>query len=179
MLSQEAVRAVGQLLWTVPEDRVYALLDGASVPGLLDRLYGPQRPQFECLFTGDLAPDMAEVAPYLVELEQGSETAEWVIAHGWGNHWGLYAVGKADLRTVWFHLRALTLVYGPDAKPLLFRFYDPRVLRIFLPTCAPDQVKEIFGSLDRFVMEGDTPQSALTLSQVGGELQTGTRQIAR
>ena len=35
MLSQEAVRAVEQLLWTTPEERVYALLDGASVKRVL------------------------------------------------------------------------------------------------------------------------------------------------
>jgi hypothetical protein len=179
MLSQEGVRAVEQLLWTTSEDRVYALLDGASVSGLLDRLYGAQRPQFESLITGDLTADMAEVSPYLVALERQTEFADWVITQGWGNHWGLYAVGRADLRATWFHLRTLVHVHGPDAKPMLFRFYDPRVLRMFLPTCTPEQVKEMFGTLDRFVAESDTPGSALIFTQVDGELQTGMRQISR
>lgn len=179
MLTQESMNALTQTLWMHPEDRVYALLDGASVPKLLDRLYAKPRPEFECLFTGDLAPDMAEVAPYLVALERGGELAQWVMAQGWGHHWGLYAVARTDLRKLWFHLRMLTTVYSPEGRPMLFRFYDPRVLRVFLPTCSPAQVLEMFGPIERFVTEGDVSASALTFTHVAGELQKGTRQIAR
>src|SRR5262245_8767138 len=112
MLGQAGMNALTQMLWTMPEDRVYALLDGASVPNLLDRLYATPRPQFECLLHGDLTPDMAEVAPYLVTLEQGSGFCNWAIGQGWGNHWGFFAVSRADLRELWFHLRMLSIVYG-------------------------------------------------------------------
>lgn len=179
MLGQEAVNALTQMLWTTPEDRVFALLDGASVPNLLDRLYADPRPDFVCLFHGELAPDMAEVAPYLVALEQGSAFCDWAITQGWGNHWGFFAVTRADLRALWFHLRMLNIVYGPDGKPMLFRYYDPRVLRVFLPTCSPEQVKELFGPVNRFVAEADVAGAALTFTHVAGELQTGSRQIAR
>lgn len=179
MLTPEALNALGQTLWMHPEDRVYALLDGASVPKLLDRLYAAPRPQFECLFTGDLAPDMAEVAPYLVALERDSEFAQWVMGQGWGHHWGLYAVSQADLRKLWFHLRQLITVYSPEHRPMLFRYYDPRVLRVFLPTCSKEQVLEMYGPVDRFVTEADAPTTALTFTHVGGELQTGTRQLGR
>jgi len=177
MIGSEAVGALSQLLWMSPEDRVYALLDGASVPSLLDRLYGDRRPEFECLFRGELEPDMAEVAPYLVALERDGALAEWVMAHGWGNHWGIFAVSRADLRTLQFHLRTLNTVYSPEGKPMLFRYYDPRVLRIFLPTCGPEQVMQMFGPVDRFVAEGEAPETALTFTQVNGAPQTGTRQI--
>jgi hypothetical protein len=179
MLGQEAANALAQMLWTTPEDRVYILLDGASVPSLLDRLYADPRPAFECLLYGELTPDVAEVAPYLVALEQGSRFSEWAITQGWGNHWGFFAVTRVDLRMLWFHLRMLNIVYGPDGKPMLFRYYDPRVLRVFLPTCSPQQVKELFGPVDRFVAEADVPATALTFTHAGGELQTGSRQIAR
>ncbi len=179
MLGQEAVNALSQMLWTTPEDRVYALLDGASVPELLDRLYADPRPEFECLLHGELTPDMAEVAPYLVALERGSAFCDWAITQGWGNHWGVFAVTRANLRAVWFHLRTLSMVYGPEGKPMLFRYYDPRVLRIFLPTCAPEQIKELFGPVEKFIAEGDAPATALSFTQAAGELQTGTREIAR
>jgi hypothetical protein len=177
MAGPEAISTLTQLLWMSPQDKVYALLDGASVPSLLDRLYGERRPQFECLFPGELEPDMAEVAPYLVALDRGSDFAGWVMEQGWGNHWGIFAVSPAELRTVYFHLRALNVVYSPEGRPMLFRYYDPRVLRIFLPTCVPEQVREMFGPIDRFVAEGDSPAAALTLTHVNGTPQTGTRQV--
>ena len=76
---------------------MFAVLDGASAPGLLDKLYGLS-PAFCCLFKGELAPDMAEVAPYLVQLEPDSEFTNWVIGQGWGNHWGIFAATDGDLR---------------------------------------------------------------------------------
>ena len=179
MLGPDAVNALTQMLWTTPEDRVFALLDGASVPNLLERLYADPRPEFECLLHGELTPDMAEVAPYLVALEQGSSVSDWAITQGWGNHWGCFVVARVDFRALWFHLRMLNIVYGPDGNPMLFRYYDPRVLRAFLPTCSPEQIKELFGPLDRFVAEADVPATALTFTHVGGELQAGSRQITR
>ena len=183
MLGRDALNALAQLLWTTPDEQVYALLDGASVPGLLDRLYAAPRPQFECLLFGELTPDMAEVAPYLVRLERDSALTEWTLAYGWGNHWGSFAVARCDLRSLWFHLRTLNVVYGPEGRPMLFRYYDPRVLRIFLPTCSAEQIAQMFGPTERFVAEGegegDVAASALTFTHAAGVLQTGTRQIAR
>lgn len=63
-----------------PEERTntYAVIDGASAPDLLDKLYG-LRPEFVCLFRGELDSGMAEVAPYLVRLDAQTEFARWVI----------------------------------------------------------------------------------------------------
>ena len=178
MLGQEALNALKQLLWVAPRDRVYALLDGASIPNLPQRLHGAAETEFECLLHGELAPDIAEVAPYLVALERDSELADWVIGHGWGNHWASFAVAPCDLRTVWFHLRTLNIVYGPDGKPMLFRYYDPRVLRIFLPTCNAEQVVQMFGPIASFVAEAESAGSALVFAHSAGELQRSARPIA-
>jgi hypothetical protein len=45
-------------------------------------------------------------------------------------------------------------VQTADRRKLLFRYYDPRVLRVFLPTCDPAQLWQIFGPIQRFDMEG-------------------------
>ena len=45
----------------------YAVLDGASIPQLRQALY-QMKPEYECLYLGELTGDMAEVAPYLVRL---------------------------------------------------------------------------------------------------------------
>ena len=53
MIDTQAVSALTQLLWMSPQDKVYCILDGASIPTLLDQLYGDPRPEFECLYHGE------------------------------------------------------------------------------------------------------------------------------
>ena len=138
----------------------FAVLDGASVPGLLARLQADQ-PEFVCLYAGEVKPDVAEVAPYLVRMVPETAWADWVVAEGWGKHWGVFAIAGADLRSMRQHFRRFLTVHDPAGKPMLFRYYDPRVLRVYLPTCNAEELAQFFGPVDCFVMEGDKPDVAL------------------
>ncbi len=133
----------------------YAVLDGASNPALLDHLYDDsERPEFGCLYRGELEPDMAECAPYLVRLEQGSKFTEWLIENCYGNHWGIFATGRDDIQAMLRHFRKLNMVYDEERNgPLLFRFYDPRVLRKFMHVCDEEQASDIFGTLQTYFAE--------------------------
>ncbi|WP_442496895.1 DUF4123 domain-containing protein [Methylobacter sp. sgz302048] len=140
-------------LFDSPNLQAYAILDGASNPALLDHLYD-ERPEFACLYRGELAPDIAECAPYLVRLELGTAFTEWVTGQGWGRHWGIFAVADCDFRTLHRHLRKLNMVYDRELhKSLLFRYYDPRVLSTFLPTCNAEQSAEFFGPVKTWFAE--------------------------
>lgn len=149
-------------------EEVCAMLDGASVPGLLERMDSDASLEVECLFRGELEPDMAEVAPYLVKLELESEFTEWVVGTGWGQHWGTFVTSRQGFRKLRNHLRALTLIYRRDGTPLYFRYYDPRVLRIFLPTCSPAQLKQMFGPVDAFLAESEAGD-AVSIYRLNGE----------
>ena len=151
------------------EETLCAMLDGASVPNLLERLHAEPSLEAECLFRGTLEPDMKQVAPYLVKLESGSEFAEWVLGTGWGNHWGTFVTSRQGFRALRNHLRALTLIHRRDGTPLYFRYYDPRVLRIFLPTCSPAQLKQMFGPVDAFLAENDAGD-AVSIYRLNGEV---------
>lgn len=131
---------------------VYAVLDGASVPKLLENL-DQFRPEFACLYRGELKPDLAQVAPYLIRLEAESEFSDWVIRKGWGNHWGIFLISDADFSEIRTHLRRLLTVYTEEGKPLLFRFYDPRVIRQYLPTCTTSERMEFFGPIRSYIVE--------------------------
>jgi hypothetical protein len=157
--------------WREAEDRhAYVVLDGAQNAQLLDWLYGPDAPRFECLLTGDKEPDMAEVAPYLCKLEPGSRFATEVVEKGWGPNWGVLLTSREDLPRVWRHLRQQFRVYGPDLEPLFFRFYDPRVLRMFLPSCDGKQLADFFGCVDFFLSEGEAGAPAHAWSVADGKL---------
>ena len=81
------------------------MLDGASVPELLERLHSEPSLEVECLFRGNLEPGHEQVAPYLVRLEPGSEFAEWVVGTGWGRHWGSFVTSRQGFRALRNHLR--------------------------------------------------------------------------
>lgn len=157
MLQKNLVRQ----LFASPNLQAYAILDGAANPALLDHLYD-ERPEFACLYRGELAPDIAECAPYLARLELNTPFTEWVTTKGWGRHWGVFAVADCDFRILHRHLRKLNMVYGQEFhKSLLFRYYDPRVLSVFLPACSAEQSAEIFGPVKIWFTETDEGTSLI------------------
>lgn len=167
-------RHLARQLFKDPALRAYAVLDGAANPALLDHLYG-DRPDFDCLYRGELAPDIAECAPYLARLEADTPFADWLLERCWGNHWGIFAVADCDLPTLRRHFRKLNMVYDPEThKPLLFRYYDPRVVRIFLPTCDAGQLAEFFGPVRGYFAETDDGAGLARFFLNGPELVADT-----
>lgn len=146
----------------------FAVLDGAAIPHLIDHLYGDPRPDFVCLYRGALEPDMAEVAPYLVQLKLEAPFTEWVLTEGWGKHWGIFVLSAAPMVAVRRHFRTFLMVKNPEGKQLYFRFYDPRVLRVFLPTCNRQETAAVFGPLKAYLCEADKPETLLTFGIANG-----------
>ena len=69
------------------------------------------------------------------------------------------------------HFRKFLIVQAEDGMELYFRFYDPRVLRIFLPTCTRNQLIEFFGPVQKHIMEDEDPSYALIFSLENGILR--------
>lgn len=170
-------------IWRLfPKDKskTFAILDGASVEGLLPR-FKTMNPLYRCLYRGKLENGINEVAPYLVELEERSEFTDWVLSEGWGNHWGVFLLTPESVKidALRRHFRKLNKVKAADGKIVLFRYYDPRVLRIFLPICEKEQVPSFFELVESFVCEDEDPNQAVcfTLSQSTGLPQKDTLKI--
>ena len=167
--------AVQTRLWQEAGDMpAYVILDGAQNPSLLDALYADHAPRWRCLFTGQLEPDMATVAPYLVELEPSASFTRRLLAEGWGQNWGVFLTSKLELPALWRHVRQQVHVYGPNLESLFFRFYDPRVMRGYLPTCSRQQLAEFFGPVDFYFAEGETPTGGHAWSLANGKLVSQT-----
>jgi hypothetical protein len=47
------------------------------------------------------------------------------------------------------------MVKDYKGRRLLFRYYDPRVLRVYLPTCLPNELETVFGPVKAYLVEGD------------------------
>jgi hypothetical protein len=158
-----------QLLGTPEGAHLYAILDGAAVSDLRQAI-DQHGVQSICLLRGELDPELAQAAPYLVSLDSEVAFLAWLLAEGWGKHWGIFASARADFRTLRQHLRSLLYVYGPENEPLFFRYYDPRVLRAFLPTCDQRELADLFGPVDRYMMEAEDDQRLLKCELNAGEL---------
>jgi hypothetical protein len=142
-LEQELFRGTG---------KVYAVLDGAAIPDLPGKLWELE-PKFECLYLGALEPDIAQVAPYLVCLEQHCLFTVWLLKNAPERNWGVFAVSSADLHEVRHHFRRMLTVHDERGRPMAFRFYDPRVFRMYLPTCTDSELTAIFGPVPIIVAE--------------------------
>jgi hypothetical protein len=157
---------------------VYAVLGGASVKGLVKKLYEDE-PEFCCLYRGELQPDTATVAPYLVRLETESPFTEWVVRDGWGLNWGVFILSTANLRTLRNHFREFIQVELPDRRTVLFRYYDPRVFRSFLPVCNSAELGKFFGPVQSFVVEGAAPDAGIRFSLAVGALKSDPFQLKK
>jgi len=154
----------------------YCLLDAARGPRVFEALRWSARPQAP-LYRGALPPEIERVAPYLVELGGDHAFTRRVLAEGWGASWGCFLVAGVDLKTLRQHLRTLLRVRTEDGRALLFRFYDPRVLRVYLPTCTRQELKIFFGPIKRLLVEDEDGRAALTFEQSHGEVQVARREL--
>jgi hypothetical protein len=142
-------------LWAAREGaHVFAILDAARDKRIYSLLLG-LKSGFCCLYRGEMAQRLAHVAPYLVELDQGSAFTREIIGSGWGDSWGIYLNAPASLRELRKHFRQFLTVYDESANSLYFRYYDPRVLRAFLPTCDVNQLTALFGPVTSYFVEAD------------------------
>ena len=147
----------------------YSILDAARIFGELDTAQKLQT-NFLSLYMGQSEELLSSVAPYLFSYQPESEFGKWLLEKGWGNSWGMFVETHVTLEDLRKHFRKFLLVKTEDGKELYFRFYDPRVLRIFLPTCDEQQLKDFFGPIKMFAMENEDPAFAIQFDLVEGKL---------
>ena len=140
--------ALWPLLWPKgARPNVWAVLDCARDPQIWSMLYASTLPR-ECLYAGALHPQLERVAPYLVQLEFAERQTIALLNRSWGKSWGILLRAGTPMPTLRRHLRSFLRVTGPQRRPLVFRYYDPRVMRVFLPTCSGVQLEQIFGPIE-------------------------------
>jgi pSer/pThr/pTyr-binding forkhead associated (FHA) protein len=145
---------------------LYAILDAAREPSVLKVLV-ESGAEHQSLFEGAQSAQLAHFAPYLVCLKPDSPSIETVVREGWGKSWGVFLTCELPLIEVRRHFRRFLTVKTPDRKQIYFRFYDPRVLRLFLPTCLAEEINFLFGPVKYYLMEDEKPDVLLRFSNAG------------
>jgi hypothetical protein len=66
----------------------------------------------------------------------------------------------------------------PDGRIVFFRFYDPRVQRLFLPSCDAAQAARLFALPSAWSCESDNGSALLVHSARDGKVNTATLPLA-
>jgi Domain of unknown function (DUF4123) len=151
-----------------PGSSVWAILDAARDERVYLALLS-SRLEYLCLYSGNLPDALKHTAPYLVELAPSYTFTRPLIEMSWGNSWGVFLRIK-DARNLRHHLRAFLRVQDESGRRLIFRYYDPRVLRAYLPTCTTGELKTVYGPIGSYLVEGEYGESLIDFEFDGRRL---------
>lgn len=151
---------VGTTLWAIldcaRDERIYSALRTSRL-------------DYRCLYSGRLPREVEAAAPYLLEVAPTYGFTPKLIEMGWGNSWGVF-LRISDPSNLRHHLRGLLRVRDESGRILLFRYYDPRILRAYLPTCRPDELRTFFGPVSSYLVEGEDGNSVMEFEFDGHQL---------
>lgn len=145
-------------LWPLDSEgiHIYAVVDCARDDELYPIIcrFGPQ--DATCLFSGAQPRELEAVSPYLVRLTSGDPATRSLLLDYWGDSAFIVVHSVDPIDVTRRHLKTFLQARMPDGEITLFRFYDPRVMRVFLPTCDTAQLEQIFGRLLKILTEDET-----------------------
>lgn len=146
-------------------------LSGAPLPFVLIDAAGLERglaavprqifSEFDCLFSGDRADEMRDVAPYLGQLASGDDSSQQVLSALVDSEAAILVVpsdATLTFQQLYRHLRQFNIAYGPDGNPIYLRYYDPRVLPDVLRVLEPGQLERFFGPIETLLVVGGDHQ---------------------
>lgn len=161
---------IEEYLWPHGERRDVWLIADAARDREIFRMLLECHLNYSCLYSGPLPSALEIAAPYLVQLDYDYRDTRRFIREAWGNNWGVFLRCDASLERLRRHLRGFLVVRDPGGSRLVFRYYDPRILRIYLPTCTKDELDSVFGPIECFWTEGITTENLLEFRFERGKL---------
>ncbi len=159
------------------QSRLFTVVDAARAP------LGPfqaEQAELECqsLFSGDMGGRLKEVAPYLIDFPLDGPFKDWWFSQ-WADSIGILVETTATAFTLRKHFRTLLMVRDNTGKLCYFRFYDPRVLRAFLPACSKEELERFFGPIIAFHCESDGGTALITYRRTEDALDVTTRPLVQ
>ena len=139
---------------------LYALLDASREPSVL-KVILESKEEYQSLYEGPQGAQLTHFAPYLIRIPPKSALLDTLVNQAWSKSWGVFLTSDKPLKDLRTHFRHFLTVKLPDGQQVYFRYYDPRVLRLFLPTCLPEETAQFFGPVKQFLIEAEDPALAL------------------
>ena len=145
----------------------YAVIDLASaatlrpiVPKLLSAAAEP-------LLARSFALALLKVGPWIVHLQDAPDVARILAAYGPDAPWGYYIIADIDIVSLRQALRKFNLAKLEGIRrEVLFRYWDPRVLRLFLTHASAVQRGRFLEWMHRI----EWPDGTVLMNQTAAEL---------
>ncbi len=143
---------------------LYAIVDPCGLPGAMELLHSEAAAgKAVGLYQGLAAENFIDKAPFLVRVDAGCLASVLALANN--EAWGILLRSRVGIVALAAHLRRLVRVTSPAGQDWLFRFYDPRLLPVFLQACTASEAQQFFGPIDRFIVYGNgIPSQQLSLT---------------
>lgn len=122
----------------IPPMATYAVLDATKLPWLLPDLLENSELRYQSLLQGEAQVEIANHAPYLVELKEGNAFTRQLFTgakgiHGlWEKSLGIFIRTRSDFAELRHHLRRFTRLQNEHGKWFYFRFWEKTSLPALL-----------------------------------------------
>jgi hypothetical protein len=157
-----------------PNEQLYAVVDAAQDEQLALALRDDDHQPAMSLFEEPGATRLAHVAPWLTEIDP-SEDCLKLWTQRLGGDAGILLISSSAVDVVRAHLRGILRVQDEEGEQYFFRFYDPRVLRAYFPTCTGVEAEEFFGPVRCFLVESEDAKALLQYSPSQGGVSAKRR----
>jgi len=157
----------------------YLLIDCAGLEGGLAALPKGLFSELECLFTGELAQELADVGGYLGRLKALDDATRRQLQTWFEQGVALMLLlpeqragqgEEPNFSALHRHLRKFNVIYSPQGKPLFWRYYDPRTLPEVLETLEGAQLRAFLGPFQALALGG--PAGRVRCFALAGEALT-------
>jgi hypothetical protein len=141
------------------EKNIFCIIDAAA-EGTLYPLLKYSDWEYRCLYKkgvhykGNRMSDaLAAAAPYLLVLDPDKIPVKHFVDRRLGKHQLILFQADGSINDLKDHFSGLLKAMDEDGNVLNFRFYDPRILGAYLPTCTEEEKKYFFGPAQVFWTE--------------------------
>lgn len=149
--AQTALKKLYEWIEANPAKNHFMLLDGAQDNHIYS--FAQNALDSMCFYKGITHEELIKAAPYLVRITPESSVFERFFKKFWGQSWGMVIASDSSMETVYLHLKKFQKLRRSTGMNILFRYYDPRVLRHFMNAATDDEIEKFSGEIKGFFME--------------------------
>lgn len=123
---------------------LFGIFDSARNVDFIKNLV-PGDVKYRSLFQGTMFEQSSVLSGYLVECKKESPLFRWMTTKAWSKGCCIYLTSMSSFDELFSHFQKFNRVRMENDKVVLFRYYDPEVLRAWLPGCSRIELDTFYG----------------------------------